>query len=867
MTEAHGINADYLRTRCGQERERLWADVSGADAFDSAADAFRRTVRLDPVTGTVRAALVSPRLHQSGALVGLLVMMNAWWSYSFGAMELSPKHLLLFVAMAVLLVALLASLFRGVIERVAAKLEPSVARQVMVFGVPALVLASVLALCVSVLALYSRKELLDASAWDNTAETLFVAALLGLGLTLPFARSASNSERITALSFNRNAFLLMVGVLGGVWMVAFVATSGDAYRIVYVEPSDELFMAGFAVTLCSALIALTGMRLQPLPVLRERYRRAEETASSELAQLAVLPLLRNEINKNTQNYDVTINVTEAPGLSQLSDPMYKVSTDAAERVEKLLKTIPGGSIGLAGSRGAGKTTLIESYCTGQHRPSDALTTMVSAPVEYSSREFLLHLYAKICREVLGSDGAHGIDPMWVAHLRRRRLLLALYAAAAIAVGSALVVFSGLAVRTPTLWGALLVSAGMVMAFRTAFLPGPRDVRRRAGSRRLSELAAERLEEIRFQQSFTSTWSRSLKTPFGVEAMTGGGRGLTRQQLNLPEIVDSLREFLERAAEERRVIIGIDELDKMESETAAEQFLNEIKSVFGVRGCYFLVSVSEDAMSSFERRGLPFRDVFDSTFDEIVWFEPLTLAETIASIDRRVVLMPVPFKQLCFALSGGLPRDLIRVARLTVNAQDPQRPSDLSQVAACLITQDVKRKARAIAVAARRIDLEPDVSQFLLTCSNISDTTIDSGPLLALVNDLLPSHTSRARLESTTASAGAYLKLVGELSCFCYYAATVLDFFDTSADRHRWLAAANNSDHVGLHHLAKARQAFAMSTRVAWEGISRFRYSWNMTPLPFPTELEPETSSAEAVVPSNDNANHAVVTVSGHNVRG
>ncbi|WP_207780816.1 hypothetical protein [Caulobacter radicis] len=59
------------------------------------------------------------------------------------------------------------------------------------------------------------------------------------------------------------------------------------------------------------------------------------------------------------------------------------------------------------------------------------------------------------------------------------------------------------------------------------------------------------------------------------------------------------------------MIGIDELDKLKSSKEAEQFLNGVKSVFNIPGCYFLISVSEHALATFERRGLGFRDAFDS----------------------------------------------------------------------------------------------------------------------------------------------------------------------------------------------------------------------------------------------------------------
>lgn len=136
-------------------------------------------------------------------------------------------------------------------------------------------------------------------------------------------------------------------------------------------------------------------------------------------------------------------------------------------------------------------------------------------------------------------------------------------------------------------------------------------------------------------------------------------------MTLPEIVTAIRHFLSLAAISGRVVIGIDELDKMESEESAMGFLNDIKGIFGVPNCFFLISISEDAMSAFERRGLPFRDAFDSSLDEVVRLPGLTFEEAERLLNRRVLEVPVPFKQLLFAFSGGLARDLIRGARTLV----------------------------------------------------------------------------------------------------------------------------------------------------------------------------------------------------------
>ena len=106
---------------------------------------------------------------------------------------------------------------------------------------------------------------------------------------------------------------------------------------------------------------------------------------------------------------------------------------------------------------------------------------------------------------------------------------------------------------------------------------------------------------------------------------------------MPEIVDSLRSFLESIAQTRKVFVGIDELDKIESDERARQFVNEIKGIFGIKDCYFLLSVSEEAIGSFERRGIPFRDVFDSSFDEIVRVRYLKLEDATTLLNRRVAV--------------------------------------------------------------------------------------------------------------------------------------------------------------------------------------------------------------------------------------
>lgn len=115
-------------------------------------------------------------------------------------------------------------------------------------------------------------------------------------------------------------------------------------------------------------------------------------------------------------------------------------------------------------------------------------------------------------------------------------------------------------------------------------------------------------------------------------------------------------------------------------------------------CYYLISVSDDALAAYEMRGLPVRDAFDSAFDEVIHVRYLDLEGSLRLLKKRV-LMPDPFVWLCHCLSGGLPRDLIRAARHVVIAAGRKRASDtdpsgtnyLNAVCEQLVLEELRRK--------------------------------------------------------------------------------------------------------------------------------------------------------------------------------
>lgn len=168
-------------------------------------------------------------------------------------------------------------------------------------------------------------------------------------------------------------------------------------------------------------------------------------------------------------------------------------------------------------------------------------------------------------------------------------------------------------------------------------------------------------------------------------------------MTLPELIDDYRDFVERvigglqqkAEEERqhgeegrmpprnrsdagpRLVIGIDAIDQIDDVAAACAFLDELSSVFGIANCVYVIAVSPDTLAAVDQRAVPLKTSSGGLFDEMVWLEPLGLNEAGELLDRRVTGLPASFIALCYVLSGGLQRELLRIARAIFAAPGAQ----------------------------------------------------------------------------------------------------------------------------------------------------------------------------------------------------
>ena len=117
---------------------------------------------------------------------------------------------------------------------------------------------------------------------------------------------------------------------------------------------------------------------------------------------------------------------------------------------------------------------------------------------------------------------------------------------------------------------------------------------------------------------------------------------------------------------RKIVIAIDELDKLPDHESVIRTINVLKDLFHVNGVHVLVTVSDEARAHFGL-GRHERDVFDSSFDDILDVERLRVSDSRQIIDARVVGVPTQLLVLSHVASAGIARDLIRNTRNLVDA--------------------------------------------------------------------------------------------------------------------------------------------------------------------------------------------------------
>ena len=143
--------------------------------------------------------------------------------------------------------------------------------------------------------------------------------------------------------------------------------------------------------------------------------------------------------------------------------------------------------------------------------------------------------------------------------------------------------------------------------------------------------------------------------------------------------------------------------------------------------------------------MPFRDVFDSSFDDVVNVSFLDVDESVQLVERRVVGMPLPFIFLCHCIAGGLARDVIRVAREVIGSNPGEEEGwPVHEACEAILKADLAAKIAATSIASWTMPPSPVVEHLRSWLQELQDMPVSAEALCPSVKSRAPTFSSSWR---------------------------------------------------------------------------------------------------------------------------
>lgn len=481
-----------------------------------------------------------------------------------------------------------------------------------------------------------------------------------LSSRIPRLLSADRADFRSAQELKRYVVVALASFVSVVILMFAVSPAVEAYGVIQVDP---FLLCGFAGSVAIASVVAASIRLDWSAFwwIPRRWRRSLSPVVS-----------KGRYTKTVERHAVRAVNAEAARVGEGAvkfpedlasvvefDGGECVAVESREWIHDTLDRLRGGTFGIVGPRGVGKTSLLREAILRNSRigVSIEFPTVLAGAKGEAARALLILLARKVHRES---------DPPILSRMATRMALLGGVTAIA---GAALFC---------ALWGWKnawdYASSGLVVVAMVAVITGAA-VAITGSLFVLLEGCIGLVGAGRARVCARSILERHTAM-LGVErsaSVAGGWLGIARRRSreSLPSTIAEVTEDFRRLVSNcvggrqgKRVLIVLDELDRL-SVGDLEVALNQVKDLIRMEGVVVLASISNEARVRFEQRAILGSDIFDSTFNDIFTIEAMRATETVEMFASKVVGLPTAVALLCHALGGGRPRESLRVARIFV----------------------------------------------------------------------------------------------------------------------------------------------------------------------------------------------------------
>ena len=369
---------------------------------------------------------------------------------------------------------------------------------------------------------------------------------------------------------------------------------------------------------------------------------------------------------------------------------YSDRTNESALLTDRLLTSSASVTGIAGQRGTGKSSLalrVLANCAEK----GVFTQVIHSPTSYEPTEFLVSIFQRVCEEVVARvdkkllKQSGSLVERGRAERRRVLAFLSVLLLGAVTASAGAVAYwnnlttiptDGFPIRSDALFVVPLLLAAYVGSIAFLWILYRAAVRfYRTGKFRLEAglrtLALELSERLKFQ----ATRSVSAKAGVSFSKLVSGlsmDRSLVDRPLSIPGLTAELSRFLEKVAEvyAGRVVLCLDELDKIEDPDELDKLLRGIKGVLGHPSTHFILTVSEDALAKFMARRGSEKGIIESAFENIVFLDCVNLRTTENIVEHMHGKSELPAATgdtavstaLLWMFGSGIPREIKRNVR-------------------------------------------------------------------------------------------------------------------------------------------------------------------------------------------------------------